>query len=67
MNWKQDWNELYLGMPPTPFWMSSLNTTNIGRIARRLVVLWGVLASIKRGHPERGRGIPNYTYFSNSL
>ena len=52
-------------MPPTPFWMSSLNTTNIGRIERGLVVMGcvvdvvrGVLASIKRGHPERGRGIP---------
>ena len=39
------------------------NTTNIGRIKRGLVVMGcvvdvvrGVLASIKRGHPERGRG-----------
>ena len=46
-------------------WMSSLNTTNIGRIERGLVVLGcvvdvvrAVLASIKRGHPERVGGIP---------
>ena len=45
--------------------MSSLNTTNIGRIERGLVVMGcvldvvrGVLASIKGGHPERVGGIP---------
>ena len=45
--------------------MSSLNTTNIGRIERGLVVMdcvvdvvREVFASIKRGHPEMVRGIP---------
>ena len=32
-----------MGMPPTPFWMSSLNTTNIGRIEWGLVVMGCVL------------------------
>ena len=27
-----------VGMPPTPFWMSSLHTTNIGRIERVVVM-----------------------------
>ena len=43
--------------------MSSLNTTYIGRIERGLVVMGcvvdvvrGLLANIKGGHPERGRG-----------
>ena len=52
-------------MPLTPFWMSSLNTTNIGRIERGLVVMGCVVdvvrvsASIKQGQVEK-QGIPNF-------
>ena len=45
--------------------MSSLDTANIGRIERGPVAMGCVLdvvrellAGIKRGHPERSRGIP---------
>ena len=46
-----------------PFWTSSLNTTNIGLVERGLVVMgcvvdvrYRLLASIRRGHPERALG-----------
>ena len=47
--------------PLAPFWMASLNTINIGRIERGIVVIGcaldvvrGALACIKRGHREKG-------------
>ena len=64
IQYRNDATSITLGMPPTPFWMSSLNTTEIVRIERGLVVMGcvadvvrGVLAVIKRGNQERVGGI----------
>ena len=38
-----------LGIPPAPFWTSSLNTTNEGRIKRGIVAM-GCVVDVVRGY-----------------
>ena len=66
------YEKFHIGLPVF-FYMSSLNMSEHWTIERGLVVMGcvldvvrGVLASIKRGHPERGRGHSYFNVYCNA-